>query len=129
MNYYQHKIQQFRNAHNARRNQLNTVKSMRHYINNNYDKNIHLNRLARKHFTSKYHLLRLFKRYYGITPRQYLIDKRIEQSKCLLKSGESVSQACYAVGFESPSSFCNLFKRKIGKSPSEYQKEQLSIYT
>jgi AraC-like DNA-binding protein len=72
-------------------------------------------------------MLRLFKKYYGQTPRQYLIDKRIEKSKEQLKIGISVTETCFAVGFESLSSFSNLFKTKTGKSPTEFQKEQLSI--
>ena len=75
---------------------------------------------------SKFHLLRLFKKHYGLTPRQYLIDKRIEKSKEQLKNGMSVTETCFAVGFESLGSFSTLFKTKTGKSPSEFQNEQLS---
>lgn len=71
-------------------------------------------------------MLRLFKKYYGITPRQYLIDKRIEKSKTLLKDGRSVSESCFDVGLESIGSFSSIFKSRTGKSPSVYQKEQLS---
>ena len=73
-------------------------------------------------FVSKYHLLRLFKKYYGLTPRQYLIDKRIEKSKEHLINGMSVTETCYAVGFESLGSFSALFKSKIGKSPTAFKK-------
>ena len=77
-------------------------------------------------FVSKYHLLRLFKKYYGLTPRQYLIDKRIENSKTHLINGMSVTETCFAVGFESLGTFSTLFKTKTGKSPTEFQKEQFS---
>ncbi|WP_421879144.1 helix-turn-helix domain-containing protein [Marinoscillum sp.] len=82
--------------------------------------------LCKIQLISKYHLIRLFRRYYGITPRQYLINKRIEQSKRHLKEGMSVTETCYAVGFNSLGSFSVLFKTKIGKSPAAYQKEQFS---
>ena len=78
------------------------------------------------HFVSKFHLLRLFKKHYGQTPRQYIIDKRIEKAKEQLKYGMSVTQTCFAVGFESLGSFSALFRTKTGKSPSEFQNEQLS---
>jgi AraC-like DNA-binding protein len=71
-------------------------------------------------------MLRLFKKHYGLTPRQYLIDKRIEKSKEQLINGMSVTETCFAVGFESLSSFSTLFKTKTGKPPSEFQKEQFS---
>lgn len=106
--------------------QIDTVIGIRNYIDNNYDKGLNLNFLSRVRFVSKYHMLRLFKRHYGQTPRQYLMDKRVANAKELLKDGISVTKACYAVGFESPGSFSTLFKTKTGKSPSQYQKEQLS---
>jgi AraC-like DNA-binding protein len=61
-----------------------------------------------------------------MTPRQYLMDKRIEKSKENLINGMTVTQTCFAVGFESLGSFSTLFKSKTGKSPSAFQKEQLS---
>ena len=75
---------------------------------------------------SKYHLIRLFKRYYGLTPRQYLINKRIEKSKENLINGMSVTETCYAIGFSSLGSFSVLFKTKTGKTPAEFRKEQFS---
>ena len=47
-------------------------------------------------------------------------------SKEYLKKGMSVTETCFSVGFESLGSFSKLFKTKVGKSPSEFQKEQLS---
>lgn len=106
--------------------QIDAVIGVRNYISTHYDRDLNLNLLSQTHCISKYHLLRLFKKYYGLTPRQYLIDMRMEQSKEHLKNGMSVTEACFAVGFESLGSFSSLFKSKTGKSPSEYQKEQLS---
>ena len=98
----------------------------RNFIDNNYEKELNLDFLSNIRFISKYHLLRLFKRYYGLTPRQYLMDKRIEKSKENLRNGFTVTETCYSVGFESLGSFSKLFKTKTGKSPSEYKKQQFS---
>lgn len=106
--------------------QIETVIGIKNFIDNNYGSNLNLDFLSLTRFVSKYHLLRLFKKYYGQTPRQYLIDKRIEESKNCLKHGLSVTETCFAVGFESVGSFSTLFKTRIGQSPSTYQKEQLS---
>lgn len=106
--------------------QIETVIGVRSYIDNNYDNDLNLDLLSRFRFVSKYHLLRLFKRHYGLTPKQYLINKRIEKSKEQLKNGMSVTETCFAVGFGSLGSFSTLFKTKTGKSPTEFQKEQLS---
>jgi AraC-like DNA-binding protein len=49
---------------------------------------------------------------------------RIGKAKELLKDGRSVSDVCYAVGFESLSSFSGLFKRLEGLTPSAYLRQQ-----
>lgn len=106
--------------------QISTVVSVRSFINSNFQRPISLELIAQLHFVSKYHLLRLFKQYYGLTIRQYLIDVRVEKAKGFLSSGMSVTETCFAVGYESPSSFITLFKSKTGVTPFEFKKQQLS---
>lgn len=129
MTFYETKIKRLKDKRYSNDQQIETVIATRSFIDNNFEKALDLDFLSEEHFTSKYHLLRLFKKYYGLTPRQYLIDKRIEQSKEQLKNGMSVTETCFAVGFESLGSFSSLFKTKTGKSPSQYRKEQLSRST
>ncbi len=126
MTFYETKIKRLKDKRYSNDQQIETVIATRSFIDNNFEKALDLDFLSEEHFTSKYHLLRLFKKYYGLTPRQYLIDKRIEQSKERLKKGMSVTETCFAVGFESLGSFSSLFKTKTGKSPSQYRKEQFS---
>lgn len=106
--------------------QLDTVIGTRHYINNHFDKELNLDFLSNVRFTSKFHLLRLFKKYYGQTPKQYIIDKRIEQAKALLKKETNITDTCFEVGFDSPSSFSTLFKSRVGLTPTEFQKRATS---
>ena len=122
MTHYQSEIIRIRDICYSNKAQIETVIGARQYINNNFDRELNLNLLSRTRFTSKFHLLRLFKKYYGQTPKQYLTDKRIEKSKELLKNGRSVSETCFAVGFESQSSFCTLFKKRVGLTPTAFQK-------
>ena len=110
----------------SNKGQLDTVIGTRNYINNNYDADLNLDLLSHIRFVSKYHLIRLFKKYYGQTPKQYLIDKRIERSKEYLKTGMNITETCFAIGFESPCSFSTLFKSRTGLTPTDFQKEQLS---
>mgnify|MGYP001793591266 CR=1 FL=1 len=126
MTFYEKEVRRIKEAIYKNQDQINAVIAVKNYINCNYDKKLNLDLLSKIQFISKYHLLRLFKKYYGLTPRQYLIDRRIEESKRLLKAGTSVTVTCFGVGFESLGSFSALFKTKTGKSPFQFQKEQLS---
>ena len=122
MNFYKKEILRIKEDCYSNQWQIDTVIGLRNYIDNNFMENLNLNLFSRIRFVSKYHLLRLFKRYYGQTPNQYLMDKRIEKAKEYIKKGLSISEACYEVGFESLSSFSSLFKRKTGFTPRAYQK-------
>ncbi len=126
MTYFEKELAKLKSLMYSNQEQIEMVIGVRNYIDNNYDTPLNLDFLSQVRFVSKYHMLRLFKRHYGVTPRQYLIDKRISASKELLQKGTTVTETCFAVGFESLGSFSSLFKAKTGKSPSEYQKEQLS---
>lgn len=126
MTYYQKKLEELKTLIYSNQKQLDIVIGLRNYINEHYERDLNLDILSQTQSISKYHMLRLFKRHYGQTPHQYLIDKRIEKAKELLKNRHSVTQTCYAVGFESVGSFSSLFKLKIGKTPTQFQKEQLS---
>ncbi len=90
------------------------------FIDTHYADKIDLNNIADEANFSKFHFIRSFKNIYRKTPHQYLIFVRIEKAMDLLKSGMPVSETCYAVGFESVSSFCGLFKRMTGITPSDY---------
>jgi AraC-like DNA-binding protein len=74
---------------------------------------------------NKFHFLTNFKALYGTTPHQYITDLRLQKAFELLKEHYySVTQACYAVGFESVPSFSSLFKRKFAVSPSSLSGEK-----
>lgn len=125
MTYYFRQASIVMNDCYSNKGQLDTVIGTRHYINNHFNKGLNLDFLSNVRFTSKFHLLRLFKRYYGQTPKQYIIEKRIEQAKVLLKNGATITDTCFDVGFDSPSSFSTLFKSRVGLTPTEFQKRAI----
>ena len=90
------------------------------FIDAHYADKIDLDNIADEAYFSKFHFIRMFKNIYRKTPHQYLISVRIEKAMELLKTGMPVSEVCYAVGFESLSSFSGLFKRIVGIAPSIY---------
>jgi AraC-like DNA-binding protein len=95
------------------------------FIDANYQQNIDLNNICGEAYFSKFHFIRLFKQTYSKTPHQYLMQVRIEQARLLLNQGIPAGRVCYAVGFDSVSSFSLLFKRLIGHPPSVYQQSEL----
>lgn len=90
------------------------------YIDKHFTESIDLDKVSGEASFSKYHFLRLFKSTYGKTPHQYLTFLRIEEAKQRLNTGISISETCYALSFESLSSFTKLFKKHIGCTPSQY---------
>jgi AraC-like DNA-binding protein len=94
------------------------------FIDNHFADSIDLENIADEAYFSKFHFIRLFKKIYGKTPHQYLIQVRIEKAMHLLQTGKSVTDVCYRVGFESVSSFSGLFRRLAGSSPSAFLKHQ-----
>ena len=78
--------------------------------------------LARSAHVSESHFSRSFKAAFGETPHQYLLSRRMERAKALLRAGElSVTEVCLAVGFTSLGSFSTQFRRFVGESPTSYR--------
>jgi len=79
--------------------------------------------LAREVRISPFHFIRQFEAVFGVTPHQYRIQSRLDRAKQLLAGGEhSVTDVCMAVGFSSLGSFSTLFARRVGETPSTYQR-------
>ena len=78
---------------------------------------------------SEVYFRRLFAATYQTTPRQYLIDIRLNKAKALLTEGtEKIGAVAEACGFSSPYHFCRIFKEKTGLTPTAYR-QQNRIYT
>lgn len=88
------------------------------YLNSNIEKNVSLDKLARRFFVSKYYLCRAFKKYSGTSVHSYINHKRIMYAKQLIESGESASGAAYKVGFGDYSAFYRAYVKIVGKSPT-----------
>lgn len=96
---------------------------IKNYIDNNYSKDIKLEDLAQIAYMNKFHLISEFKQSYRVTPIEYLILKRIEVTKNLLVSTNySMEEISDIVGFNSQSYFNQVFKKKVGITPSKFRK-------
>ncbi len=79
--------------------------------------------LARAAGMSRFHFLRQFREVFGSTPRQYLIDLRLQKARALLAAGDMpVTQVCLEVGFTSVGSFSTLFSKRVGVSPQQWRR-------
>ncbi|HEX8001058.1 MAG TPA: helix-turn-helix transcriptional regulator [Mycobacteriales bacterium] len=77
--------------------------------------------MARAALMSPAHFSRKFRAAYGETPYSYLMTRRIERAKALLRQGMSVTDTCFAVGCTSLGSFSARFREIVGESPSRYR--------
>jgi AraC-like DNA-binding protein len=77
---------------------------------------------------SPYHFIRQFEALFGETPHQFRIRTRLDHAKLLLARGNhSVTDVCMEVGFSSLGSFSDLFARRVGASPSLFQRQSRII--
>src|SRR5689334_11649044 len=97
------------------------VRQSKSFMEKYLSEKIELEKIASTAFMSRFHYTRIFKRVYGLSPRQYLRDLRINKGKVLLKQGLNIAQVCFEVGYDSLPTFSNVFKKATGYSPKEYQ--------
>lgn len=89
-------------------------------IDREYARPLDVPAMARTALMSPAHFSRKFRAAYGETPYSYLMTRRIERAKALLRQGTSVTDACMAVGCTSLGSFSTRFTEIVGMAPSEY---------
>ena len=91
-------------------------------INDCIDENISLDTLANNCNLSKYHFLRVFKKYLGLTPHSFIINERLNRANNLIQKGLTISEASIQVGFNDQSHFTRNFKKYFGYTPTLLQK-------
>lgn len=99
------------------------INDLIHFINQNLSSDLSLESLSQSFFTSKYHLLREFKKHTGYTLHSYISKKRLLTAKALLKSGMSISEVCSECGFNNYSNFIRSFTNAFKISPKKYATE------
>jgi AraC-like DNA-binding protein len=98
------------------------LRRARDLIDRDYAQPLDVPAMARAALMSPAHFSRRFRAAYGETPYSYLMTRRIERAKALLRRGElSVTDVCMAVGCTSLGSFSARFTELVGESPSAYR--------
>lgn len=95
---------------------------VRRYIDLHFKEALTLELLSDEAHMNKYYLSHSFKKEYGISPINYLISRRINESKYLLAETDlSMSQIAQLLGFSSLSYFSQTFRKTQGISPMEFR--------
>ena len=104
------------------------VQEVRCFLDGNFDKTITLAELADNFSIDRYYLQKLYKKYVGQSPSQYIIRLRMSRAKNLLRTSSlSISEIAYAVGIDNLSHFSRQFGKFEGISPLQYRKAWTSI--
>ncbi len=102
--------------------ELRLLRRARDRMDREYAEPLDVAALARTALMSTAHFARRFRETYGETPYSYLMTRRIERAKALLRRGDmSVTDVCFDVGCTSLGSFSARFTEIVGDTPSAYR--------
>jgi AraC family transcriptional regulator len=102
----------------------NRLRRVREFINGHLDEDLTLAEIAEAADLSPYHFARAFKRSTGLTPQQYVTERRIERAKQLLaESRLPIVDVSAFAGFKNQSHFTTTFRRLTAMTPKAYREE------
>jgi AraC family transcriptional regulator len=98
------------------------LKKVFDYVEAHLHQDIHLSDLASIAAMSPYYFARLFKNSTGVSPHQYVIQRRIDRAQQMLRASKtSIFEIGVRVGYADPKHFRTLFRREVGLSPNDYR--------
>jgi AraC family transcriptional regulator len=94
------------------------------FIDSNFGADIELDDLASVAGSSRFHFSRAFREATGFPPYRYLIQRRIDEAKCLLlEDSLTIAEIAEHCGFHSQAQLSAMFRRVFGTSPAQFRKE------
>jgi AraC-like DNA-binding protein len=100
------------------------VRIVREYLSSDLETNMNLQEVSRLVELSPFHVVREFRRAYGMSPYAFRMQLRIAKAKELLLQGISISEVAYSTGFSDHAHLTRTFHRIVGAPPSGYRKSK-----
>ena len=100
------------------------ISQIKKYINAHIDEKLELEQIAEHFYISRHYLSHYFKKATGFTLGQYIMDRKMDRAKQLLRQGLSVTETAVALSYHSDSHFINTSKRMTGTTPKRYAAEK-----
>ena len=98
------------------------LQAITNYINKHYRENLTLKKISEEIYISENYISHLFKRETGITPMQYLMQRRLGEAQSLLtESNRQIAEIADSLGFNSDAYFSKMFKKYVKVTPKEYR--------
>lgn len=102
---------------------VDSIEKIRLYIDCNITKNLKISDIAQEFSFSDEHIIRIFKKTYGITPHKYILQSKIRIAMIMLKMTDStIEEIAEKLSFSDSHHFSTQFKKLMGYKPSEYRK-------
>jgi AraC-like DNA-binding protein len=98
------------------------IKESKEYIDKNAHQVLHIKAMAEMAYMSEFHFLRTFKEFYGVSPYQYYLRRKLDIAVDLLQSTSlPITTIAYDIGFKDVNSFSRFFKKVMKKSASAHR--------
>jgi AraC family transcriptional regulator len=105
----------------------NQARRVLDYIESNLSRDLTLSELAGIAGLSQHHFARMFKQTIGVAPYRYVLERRLERAKQMLRAAHSsLVEIGLSTGFNSQSHFTSAFHRMVGTTPGEFKNALVS---
>jgi AraC-like DNA-binding protein len=98
------------------------IHAARETLDARFDEEHTISRLASDAGMSLFHFTRVFTELIGVPPHRYLGARRLAEARVMIEQGRSVTETCYACGFNNLSHFSRRFSQHYGRPPSRLGK-------
>tara|TARA_Y100001934_G_scaffold282856_1_gene398806 strand:+ start:2115 stop:2969 length:855 start_codon:yes stop_codon:yes gene_type:complete len=97
-----------------------TLAALARYLDEHCSEELSLELMSERAGYSTSHLVRSFRRYFGLTPHAYQLNRRIQLGRKALQQGATIADVAYRVGFADQPHFQRAFKKRVAATPGQY---------